>query len=116
MEATILVCFDIDDETEVEILLPVKFTASKGYRATHEDPCCPDEIEDVAYDEKEAVTLVIKSLVDNDMLVDFDQDAILEQIDDFLADPETESKLMDYANQSALEYEFEKAEYKRMDR
>jgi len=109
METTLLVCFDIDEENEVEILLPVTFTASKGYPATHWEPGAPDEIDDVAYDKDNALEMV-EAYLGHD---DFDPVYALDKIDGFLADPETEAKLMDFANQAGIDYEEDRAEYLR---
>jgi len=34
-------------ENEIEVMCKVKFHYSKGYPATHEDPGCPNECEDI---------------------------------------------------------------------
>ena len=113
MKTELLITFDLDEEIEVEILLPVTFTATKGYPATHWDPGYPDAIEDVQFDEKEAIRIVFKNLEENGFdVVVIDSDAILEQIDDFLCNTEVEAKLLDVANQEARDYEDEKAEYR----
>ena len=75
----------------IEIELPVTFTASKGYPATHEDPGCPDEINDLDYSENELIRLVNTALEDK----------------------EIEGTLLDEASQAGIEYECEKAEYLR---
>lgn len=77
----------------IEIELPVTFTATKGYPATHTDPACPDEINDIEFDNDEAIKLIEKYLEDNES--------------------EIEESLFDDANQQAFQYECEKAEYKR---
>ena len=75
----------------IEIELPVTYTASKGYPATHEDPGCPDEINDLDYSENELIRLVNTALEDK----------------------EIEGTLLDEASQAGLEYEFEKYKHLR---
>jgi hypothetical protein len=81
----------MESTVTIEIELPVTFTASKGYPATHEDPGCPDEINDLDYSENELIRLVNTALEDK----------------------EIEGTLLDEASQAGIEYEYEKAEYLR---
>ena len=73
----------------IEIELPITYTATKGYPATHEDPGCPDEIEDIDYDENELIRLVNTEL---------EHHSVSEQ-------------LLEEASQAGDDYEAEKAEY-----
>jgi len=105
METTILVCFELDGY-DVEIDLPVTFTPVKGYPQTHWEPGEPDHIDDIDFDEFEAL-----ALVGEDIGVPFNFDWAIECIEVYLEDSEVEGKLLDVADQAGRDYEDEKAEY-----
>ena len=114
MEATIPVSFDMDDGTEVEITLPVTYYAEKGYPATHEDPGCPDCICDIEFDEKLAITLIVKSYQNTTGVLQFcSKIEAIAALDRALTMPGIEDKLLEIANQAGLDYEFDRAEYLR---
>jgi hypothetical protein len=83
----------MDSTITIEIELPVTYTATKGYPRTHSDPGCPDEVDDIDYNRTTAIHLINAYLEDNKGEID--------------------GILLYDANEAALQYECDKAEYKR---
>lgn len=70
--------------------MPVKFTATAGYPATHYEPGEPDQIENITFDHAQAIDLINAELETS----------------------ETEDALMAEAEESGKDWETERAEFK----